>query len=49
VMVALHRLGRPSVGLVAATATGASICLVARWRGWRLPQAETTTSHKEQR
>jgi uncharacterized membrane protein YeiH len=39
VMVALHRLGRPSAGLVAATVTGASVCLIARWRGWRLPEA----------
>jgi uncharacterized membrane protein YeiH len=49
VMVTLHHLGRPSLGLLAATATGASICLVARWRGWRLPQAEISTAHKEQR
>jgi uncharacterized membrane protein YeiH len=42
VMVVLHRLGRPSIGLVVATATGAFICLVARWRGWRLPQANVS-------
>ncbi|HET9596684.1 MAG TPA: TRIC cation channel family protein [Anaeromyxobacteraceae bacterium] len=45
VMVMLHHLERPVIGLVAATATGASVCLVARWRGWRLPQA---SSSKEQ-
>jgi uncharacterized membrane protein YeiH len=39
VMVALHNVGHPSVGLVAATVTGAALCLLARWRGWQLPEA----------
>lgn len=37
VMVGLHGLGYPSVGLIAATVTGAGLCLLARWRGWKLP------------
>ncbi|MBV9208076.1 MAG: trimeric intracellular cation channel family protein [Actinobacteria bacterium] len=39
VMVALYRVGDPSVGLGLATATGAGLTLLARWRGWGLPQA----------
>jgi uncharacterized membrane protein YeiH len=39
VMVVLYRLGQPSVGLVATTLTGAVLTLVARWRGWQLPEA----------
>jgi uncharacterized membrane protein YeiH len=39
VMVVLYRSGHPSVGLVAATATGAALCLLARWRRWQLPEA----------
>lgn len=39
VMVLLYDLDHPSVGLVAGTATGAALCLVARWRGWQLPEA----------
>ncbi len=39
VMVVLYRLGHSSVGLVAATLTGAALTLVARWRGWELPEA----------
>ena len=37
VMVLLYRLGHPSIGLVVATLTGAGLTLLARWRGWRLP------------
>jgi uncharacterized membrane protein YeiH len=39
VMVVLYRLGHSSVGLVAATLTGAALTLLARWRGWELPEA----------
>ena len=39
VMVLLYRLGHPSLGLVLATATGAALTLLARWRGWELPEA----------
>ncbi len=39
VMVVLYRLGHSSVGLVAATLTGAALTLLARWRGWQLPEA----------
>jgi uncharacterized membrane protein YeiH len=37
VMLVLYRLGHPSIGLVVATLTGAGLTLLARWRGWRLP------------
>jgi uncharacterized membrane protein YeiH len=39
VMVALYRVGDPSIGLACATATGAGLTLLARRRGWGLPQA----------
>jgi uncharacterized membrane protein YeiH len=39
VMVLLYRLGHPTIGLVAATLTGAGLTLLARWRGWQLPEA----------
>jgi uncharacterized membrane protein YeiH len=39
VMVVLYRLGYSTVGLVAATLTGAGLTLLARWRGWQLPEA----------
>lgn len=39
VMVALFSLGRPSVGLVVSTLAGAGLTLLARWRGWQLPEA----------
>ncbi|WP_375422997.1 trimeric intracellular cation channel family protein [uncultured Friedmanniella sp.] len=38
VMVLLDQLGHPSAGLVATTATGAGLTLLARWRGWQLPE-----------
>jgi hypothetical protein len=37
--VALYRVGDPAIGLGAATVTGAGLTLLARWRGWGLPQA----------
>jgi uncharacterized membrane protein YeiH len=39
VMVLLYRLGHPTIGLVAATLTGAGLTLLARWRNWQLPEA----------
>ena len=39
VMVLFYRLGHSTVGLVAATLTGAGLTLLARWRGWQLPEA----------
>lgn len=39
VMVVLFDLGRPSVGLVVSTVVGAVLTLLARWRGWQLPEA----------
>jgi uncharacterized membrane protein YeiH len=40
VMVALYDAHRPSLGLVAATVVGAGLTLLARWRGWQLPEAD---------
>lgn len=39
VMVVFYKLGQPSLGLVLATVTGAALTLLARWRGWQLPEA----------
>jgi uncharacterized membrane protein YeiH len=39
VMVVLYRLSHPTIGLVAATLTGAGLTLLARWRNWQLPEA----------
>ena len=38
VMDLLYRTGHHSAGLIAATATGAGLCLLARWPGWQLPE-----------
>lgn len=38
VMVVLYQLDQPSAGLIATTATGAGLTLLARWRGWQLPE-----------
>lgn len=38
VMVLLYRLGHPSLGLGVTTLVGAGLTLLARWRGWRLPE-----------
>ena len=40
VMVATYDAGRPSVGLVVSTVVGAGLTLLARWRGWHLPEAD---------
>lgn len=39
VMVALYYADLVTLGLVLSTCTGAGLTLLARWRGWRLPQA----------
>lgn len=41
VMVVFDKLGQPSPGLILATVTGAGLTLVARWRGWELPEAHS--------
>lgn len=38
VMVGLYRTGHSSAGLIVTTAVGAMLVLLARWRGWRLPE-----------
>ncbi|MDF8265734.1 trimeric intracellular cation channel family protein [Luteipulveratus flavus] len=40
VLVLCTELSRPSLGLVASTLVGAGLCLLARWRGWFLPDAD---------
>lgn len=40
VLVILSVHGHPTAGLVAATVVGAGLCLLARWRGWILPDAD---------
>jgi uncharacterized membrane protein YeiH len=40
VMALTQGLGHGTTGLVAATLTGAGLCLLARWRGWILPGAD---------
>jgi uncharacterized membrane protein YeiH len=37
VMVLLYEISSPTVGAVAATLTGAGLCLLARWQNWILP------------
>ncbi|MBO1755033.1 trimeric intracellular cation channel family protein [Allobranchiibius sp. CTAmp26] len=39
-LVLLSENGHPTVGLVAATIFAAGLCLIARWRGWMLPNAD---------
>jgi uncharacterized membrane protein YeiH len=41
VVVVLQLAGRPADGLVIGTAVGAVLCLLARWRGWILPEEIT--------
>jgi uncharacterized membrane protein YeiH len=38
VMVGLDEAGYVSLGLVVSTLTGAALVLLARWRGWQLPE-----------
>lgn len=37
-LVVIQYSGYPQVGLVVATVVGAVLCLLARWRGWMLPE-----------
>jgi hippurate hydrolase len=39
VMVVFYELGDAPLGLILATLTGAGLTLLARWRGWGLPEA----------
>ncbi len=38
-LVLLSRLGHPTLGLAVGTMVGAGLMLLARWRGWQLPEA----------
>lgn len=40
VLVVCTENGHPTVGLAASTVTGGGLCLLARWRGWMLPEAD---------
>lgn len=40
VLVVLDRLGHPTAGTLAALVVGAGLCLLARWRGWVLPNGD---------
>ena len=40
VMVALYDAGDVSLGLIVSTVVGAGLTIVARWRGWQLPEAQ---------
>lgn len=40
VLVVLYYQGLPTVGSLAALVVGAGLCLLARWRGWMLPDAD---------
>jgi len=37
-MVGMQLAGLSGPGLVVATVVGAALCLIARWRGWILPE-----------
>jgi uncharacterized membrane protein YeiH len=39
-LVILYENGYPTAGSLAALAVGAGLCLLARWRGWILPNAD---------
>jgi uncharacterized membrane protein YeiH len=40
VLVLLSNAGHQTVGSLAALGLGAGLCLLARWRGWMLPDAD---------
>ena len=40
VLVILNHAGSPTAGSLAALVVGAGLCLLARWRGWILPNAD---------
>ena len=37
-LVAIWYTGHAAIGSIAATVVGAGLCLLARWRGWMLPE-----------
>ena len=41
VMVLAFDAGQSHLGLLAAALTGATLCLLARWRGWMLPDRDS--------
>ena len=40
VLVVLSQQGHPTAGSISGPIVGAGLCLVARWRGWILPNAD---------
>ena len=40
IMVGMAQAGHGRAGLLVATAVGAGLCLLARWRGWVLPSGD---------
>ena len=40
VLVSVSGLGHPNAAIVASVLVGAGLCLLARWRGWILPDAD---------
>lgn len=40
VLVVISEHGHPTVALIVSTVAGAGLCLLARWRGWILPNAD---------
>lgn len=49
VMVALFDVHRATLGLVLSTLVGAGLTLLARWRGWQLPEAYLWRPHARSR
>lgn len=46
VLVLFTENSHPTAGLVASTVTGAGLCLIARWRGWILPEADAWSARR---
>lgn len=46
VLVLFTLNGQSALGLVASTVTGAGLCLIARWRGWMLPEADAWSARR---
>lgn len=46
VMVGLYDADLASLGLVLSTLTGAALVLLARWRGWQLPEPYSWRPHR---
>lgn len=45
-LVLLHQQGYPVAGSLTALVVGAGLCLLARWRGWMLPDADGWSPQK---